>query len=716
MRLVQVSLENFMGYSEEHVIGLDRLGLVLLSGQNLDDPSNDSNGSGKSTLLEAITWCNFGEGLPRRQGNAEKGVSCDEVCSEAVGQQTRVTVIYQDEQTEEMITVRRWRKYKAGQGKRTSGASLKIGDIEEQFLDTDECDRRICEILGITRDIWCRSIIFGQESQFNFCESTSKERADILTTVMGLEAVDGWLKRIRDVRLSESKELSRLEGALEAQLKMQQSILADDPTEKVQAWEADRLRRSAEARQRLADIEREGHQKKEALADEPVAQRIYDAAVFEEQQAQQAFTGIQPVVPPDDQAVRLAQQGLMELQKKEAVISASLAQLQALEGASHCPTCFQPVQPQIQRQLWEGCQQQLRALEGQLGHAQGMFQQAQGQWQDQLARFNQEFNESRGQALQRFQQASQQRKTAEEMQHRYLQLRQELVLSRSEWQREHQALRAIEGETNPFSSLASQRQEQLDRCAQEISRLERSRDDQIALICLLDWWDSEIPRFKTWLFDAVVDHFAMEANRWLQIVSGGVIWVQITTSKQLKSGDVKDDLDVQVCRWNPDGTITTRPYRLWSGGEKRRIALAVDLGLSRLMATRASKGYRFVALDEIDRHLDQQGREGLRAVLEALKEERETCLVVTHDPDFKVSFDRRMQVTKQGGCSFISQVSYEDEQKNQKKKEIEAPIVEEPKPKAKVVSNRKAVGPAGAKDPRGRKRTRDRPGHDTAVK
>jgi DNA repair exonuclease SbcCD ATPase subunit len=141
-------------------------------------------------------------------------------------------------------------------------------------------------------------------------------------------------------------------------------------------------------------------------------------------------------------------------------------------------------------------------------------------------------------------------------------------------------------------------------------------------------------------------------------MSGGVIWIKISTQVKKIKG-LKDELGVEVFRWMPDGTVVSRPYRVWSGGEKRRIALAVDLGLSRLMALRAAKAYRFLGLDEIDRHLDERGREGLRMVLEELRTERDSVLCITHDQAFRASFDGEIRVTKQGGKSRLESVNNE---------------------------------------------------------
>jgi PrtD family type I secretion system ABC transporter len=67
-----------------------------------------------------------------------------------------------------------------------------------------------------------------------------------------------------------------------------------------------------------------------------------------------------------------------------------------------------------------------------------------------------------------------------------------------------------------------------------------------------------------------------------------------------------------------------------SGGQKQRIALARALhGDPRLMV-----------MDEPDSHLDQPGREALKAVLARLKEEDVTTILITHNQDLAKAADR----------------------------------------------------------------------------
>ena len=50
---------------------------------------------------------------------------------------------------------------------------------------------------------------------------------------------------------------------------------------------------------------------------------------------------------------------------------------------------------------------------------------------------------------------------------------------------------------------------------------------------------------------------------------------------------------------NPDGTLVERSVRQLSGGERRRLALALALGFARLTANRGNLRCNVIVLDEV---------------------------------------------------------------------------------------------------------------------
>lgn len=651
MRLIEIEIENFASYTGVHRLTLDNLGLVHISGLNLDDPGNDSNGSGKSTLLEALTWCLFGEGLPRRQGNSEKGLQADEVIPDSMKGQTRVTTWLQQEEKPQHVAVVRWRKYKEGKKKRTSGVTIQEDGQDFTYLDMAEGDKHIRRVLGIDRDIWGRSVIFGQEAQFNFCESTAKDRADILTTVMGLEEVDRWLGRCRDERTKLRPTLARAEGTHEQLVAQLKQVRGENPQARIDAWEQQRIQRLKQAKAYRDEIEIHGKDQRAKLDALPALAPLEEPAHGVDPGLEEKHADLRGRAISAGGTVA----GLkMQLQQKIAALEA----LRGLYKQPMCPTCGQVIQESHKRVCEQEAAQQCHNTELELKEAETAARAA----EQAFAAVDEELQESRRllARAREFYEVHKGRNARLNMER--MQLEQSIQLDRVNWQTANTRVLEIETEPNPYLSLEAEWKAKIERLDQEREAAQAVVDKFREQMAVLDWWDAEFPRFKTWLFDAVVDTLAAEANRWIKVMTGGIIWIQISTQRATSKGALRDEIDVQLHRWNPDGSITCRPYRVWSGGEKRRVALAVDLGLSRLMAQRASKPYRFLALDEVDKHLDAQGREGLREVLEELRLERETTLVITHDPNFRAAFDKEIRVTKRNGASTMEIVHEDIEQ------------------------------------------------------
>lgn len=224
-------------------------------------------------------------------------------------------------------------------------------------------------------------------------------------------------------------------------------------------------------------------------------------------------------------------------------------------------------------------------------------------------------------------------------------------------------LQAAQAEVNPWTAkLAGQaqalaaQQQTLDALAARATGLVETRQ-------YLEFWETALgPRgLRSYVLDSRLQELTDAANQWVQLLTGGVCWVRFTAQKELRSkkGELVNSPDLQIYRWNPDGTITNRNFASWSGGEAQRISFAVDFGLSRLIARRAQKSYDLLILDEAFKHLDRRGKEATVEMLRQLAAEKSTVLVVEHDADFQDEFDSRILVEKQGRRSRIVELQQE---------------------------------------------------------
>ena len=90
-----------------------------------------------------------------------------------------------------------------------------------------------------------------------------------------------------------------------------------------------------------------------------------------------------------------------------------------------------------------------------------------------------------------------------------------------------------------------------------------------------------------------------------------------------------------------------------SGGEKKRIDLAINLALQDLVASRSSKKINVAIFDEVFDSLDENGVDGIVSLLHELSQSKSTILVVSHNEYLKSYFTNVLTVVKQYGFSTL---------------------------------------------------------------
>lgn len=130
-----------------------------------------------------------------------------------------------------------------------------------------------------------------------------------------------------------------------------------------------------------------------------------------------------------------------------------------------------------------------------------------------------------------------------------------------------------------------------------------------------------------------------ETNRILAKITDGRLTVEFLTQRDTKSGSTVETLDIKIS----DG-LDTRKYETYSGGEEFRINFAIRIALSKTLARRAGATVRMLVLDEGFGTLDEKGRERLAQVINAISDEFEKIIVITHIQDLKDYFSNQIKV------------------------------------------------------------------------
>ncbi|MDD2822640.1 MAG: SMC family ATPase [Candidatus Daviesbacteria bacterium] len=149
------------------------------------------------------------------------------------------------------------------------------------------------------------------------------------------------------------------------------------------------------------------------------------------------------------------------------------------------------------------------------------------------------------------------------------------------------------------------------------------------------------------IIETAIPEIEDEANRLLDKLSDGRMKISLQTQRETKtkvSGGEKgivETLDIII-----SDEMGERPYEAYSGGEQFRVNFAVRLALSKLLTHRAGAKLQFLVIDEGFGTQDAQGRTRIVEALDAIKNDFEKILVITHLEELKEEFPTRIEVSK----------------------------------------------------------------------
>jgi len=149
------------------------------------------------------------------------------------------------------------------------------------------------------------------------------------------------------------------------------------------------------------------------------------------------------------------------------------------------------------------------------------------------------------------------------------------------------------------------------------------------------------------IIEAALPEIEDEANKLLDRLTEGRMKISLQTQREtktkLESGEkgIIETLDIII-----SDEMGERPYEMYSGGEAFRVNFAIRLAISKLLTHRAGAKLQFLVIDEGFGSQDALGRARLVEVIDAIKNDFEKILIVTHIEELKEEFPTRIEVTK----------------------------------------------------------------------
>lgn len=650
MKILKLIINNFGSYVGEHSLTLSDRGLVLIEGDNKDEFKMDSNGSGKSQIPDSLDWCITGK-IPRKD-HVDSIINDNE-------KDCYVQVTIEDD-NKDIIIIKRERIRK----KNTKVNLIYNGELIST-LDTDETQKLIYKYLGIDREILHSTVLFAQTDLVHYADSTDSKRMEILTSLLQLDGIDDLLDKtkleLKDLNTRQSKFLGSAES-LQSQLQLLKQV---DYDYSINQWENERSNQCIRLtetlnskKEQLLSISKDSFYSTDTInrtikeLEEKLITEVRNETKLQE--INNRIQNIKQTIGVSDFEIKFLYSAVDDIDKK------------LKEENYFCPTCGQVVDKQ--ELIKEGLEKQT-ALEQKLKVHNTLLQDLQVldiEFNEERQRVDTEYNDIVGGNIVVRQEIERQKIELGNVQTKY-------VLYQSIQNDIVGLEKQIEDkmkEINPWITLKRVDLERVNEIENSLNDYNSKMNSISQLKSFYEFWVEGFgPKgLKSYILDSKLKELNDSINYWVRILTGGTIWVELGSYKTNRSGKVTNSPDIKVCRWNTDGSITTRDYKSWSGGEKQRISLAIDFGLSRIIANRSQHTYDIIFLDEIFKHLDRGGKESVMEMLQILSQEKSSVFVVEHDSEFKSMFDNKICVTKKDGRSTIKEFINNERKKQDEEK------------------------------------------------
>lgn len=635
MKIKRLILENFMAIKTAR-IDLDDKGLVLIQGENRDDPSASSNGAGKSSTVDGVMFALFGE--------TARGVSGDDVINDLAGKDCRAVLTVEDDGKEYIIS--RHRKHKEGKN-----ALWLFRDKNDITKGTNKLTQAAIEtVIGCSSDVFKAAIYAGQEAMPDLPGMTDRHLKQLVEEAAGIDKLEAAYKVSRDDMNSLKSMVevgkTRIEGsgtALKAgmvEVKRLKTEIADWSTKRDERLEvaksiADEAKDSSESLKKSLDKFNETE-----LSDKLNAIRSKIDSVGSEQ------LKLDELRAADAKIGKLNSKAESELnQAKRDLISAKkrVDDVHELEGKP-CDECGQAHTKDTLSGTVVTLQDRLLKIKEVAKSAVTAMKSAKESSEksaksiaDHIASMTCLKSERSAEAeilaeMDSLKEASRLHKNSER------------VLAEKQDKCDE-----ISKEANPYESLAQSKLKELKELKASLDELKgRVEIEEADFNVAKDVVDVFGPSgVRAHILDTVTPFLNERTSHYLGILSDGSMSAEWSTLSKTRKGEMTEKFNIAVT--NIKGAKT---FQGLSGGEKRKVRISTAMALQDLVAARATKPIDLFIGDEIDDALDSAGLERLMSILEVKARERGTVLLISHN-DLKDWVRNSMTVIKEGGVSTI---------------------------------------------------------------
>lgn len=570
-------------------------GLSQITGFNHDDGT--SEGSGKSSIPDIVTWTLWGK--------TPKDVLIDECIKEG------------EKDAEGEVELASGAKITRRKGKDhglffTSPAGVVSKTSNEEVAK-----------LVMSFEMFCQTVYFAQNYPRKFITADEETKAKILTESRGLQVYDSakklaedQLKAILDKNKADEVYLNDYAERLkEAQTQHQwfTDKLADFENERRNYIES--LLAQIEALRAKAEVK--------DLSDLKDEQDSIKARLDEIRKALPELVAQQRTAKLIVESNRRARATIADLKKRQAVLAQA-----AEEHGDTCPVCKQGAAPEILAAHRAKKQEELLALQLEEQNVQGQIQ-PEAPSPEGLVELEAEEAKLKTRNLsveQALRQGLQLNSAAQANLEQIANLRSQRAAAKLKKPDD------LEQKQAEFAAKVEELTLAYERKQAELAK-GRELADQLETL------RQSYRKIKSDIFQTALMELTRNTNAYLQEL--------FDTPVRLRFENV---LDRKIVKIKTFVTINgkERSLGLYSGGQFRRIALAVDLALSKMVSSRSNKPFNLRVLDEPCKDLSARSKEKFMDLVRALPG---STVIIEHDKEIQATIDNTFHVELRNGTS-----------------------------------------------------------------
>ena len=613
--------------SQDHVVKLNTESSLILGINNSSDAAT-SNGAGKSTIYKAISWCLYGETYDGDKGddvvhNKSKGAS---VQLKLKDDYDVVTITRQRKNSETKVELRKFDKN---------------GHLFLLLEGHKDCVEYVEQMLGMDWPTFKNTVMYCQQDFKRFADpvTTDAERKTILRRILNLDVV-AEASRIARKRANDIENALVKQQTVKADLETALNTTKEDleTHEKAdQDWKHSQSQKIEKVVVQLTEAKKTVKDASKVKASLERARSLLSKAEADiEEVNKQSLERMGEISVQSKKVVDLMSKHATSVAKHEQLVK----QLANLDG-DECPICTSPLDSGEAAKHIKGLKTELSKEKTVMNRTKKALSAAKDVEdslkleRDGLVTQLDDLDGIRHKIKGSLDENKQKLFQMESSQLRIVELEKQL--------------KELENESNPFGKQIGVLKKRLHKQGATLRSTQKQVEEKQIEQTKMNYWTKVFGQggLINWAIQSVIPFLESAANEYLKLLTDGDIILTLDTSTSLKSGKSADKISMLL---DIEGCQNVKP----SGGQAKKVSLAVSLALMALIRSRTGANVSNLFLDEPDIGLDDAGNERFYGkLLSLLVRQYGHIMVITHDPNVRAYFGEIVHVTRSGGRSWI---------------------------------------------------------------